>query len=163
MKVIILSEREFKNLMTINSIDDANVASQNFSVISITGSGADEIHHFSQDHQNVLNLEFDDVSKEEAEGIVLFGENRNPIIVFDEEHAKKIFDFLEKNNKTEQLLVHCAAGISRSGAVGTVASDYMDLLNDTKSYEGFNRLNRHIQPNAFILRVMHGFMYKNCY
>ena len=43
---------------------------------------------------------------------------RGDYILFSEEHAKQIWDFVEKVwDKCELLLVHCLAGVSRSPAV----------------------------------------------
>jgi len=62
-------------------------------------------------------------------------------VLFDEGHAKKIIAFLDNANKDPKdsdLVVHCSAGISRSGAVGTFACDYFGLdynsLNDKSTW-----------------------------
>ena len=44
--------------------------------------------------------------------------------------AKQIINFIDKAQEDENdsvLVVHCQAGISRSGAVGTFACDYCGL------------------------------------
>ena len=64
----------------------------------------------SQYCQDVLTLYFDDVIRE-VDGAVLFMD----------EMAKQIIDFIKKSRKVEQLVVHCYAGQSRSRAVGAVA------------------------------------------
>ena len=64
----------------------------------------------SQYCQDVLTLYFDDVIRE-VDGAVLFMD----------EMAKQIIDFIKKNRKVETLLVHCYAGQSRSRAVGAFA------------------------------------------
>lgn len=64
----------------------------------------------SQYCQDVLTLYFDDVIRE-VDGAVLFMD----------EMAKQIIDFIKKNRKVETLLVHCYAGQSMSRAVGAFA------------------------------------------
>lgn len=60
--------------------------------------------------KDVLTLYFDDVIRE-VEGAVLF----------TDEMARQIIDFIRKNRKVDTLLVHCYAGQSRSRAVGAFA------------------------------------------
>ena len=54
------------------------------------------------------------------------------------------------------LLVHCTAGISRSGAVGEVLNWYFNryLKNNTTDDEEFVRNNRQIQPNTIVRKIM---------
>ena len=58
--------------------------------------------------KGVLTLYFDDIVKE-VEGAVLFSE----------EMADQIFEFVRKHENAETLLIHCYGGLSRSLAVGT--------------------------------------------
>lgn len=60
--------------------------------------------------KDVLTLWFDDVIRE-VEGAVLF----------TDEMAGQIIDFIKKNRKVDTFLVHCYAGQSRSRAVGAFA------------------------------------------
>lgn len=60
--------------------------------------------------KGVLTLYFDDIAGE-VDGAVLF----------DEEMALKIIDFIENHQNAETLLVHCYGGQSRSMAVGAFA------------------------------------------
>ena len=60
--------------------------------------------------EGVLNLSFDDIVKP-VDGAVLF----------DEEMAHEIIDFILLNRDCETLLVHCYGGQSRSMAVGAFA------------------------------------------
>ena len=54
------------------------------------------------------------------------------------------------------LLVHCTAGISRSGAVGEVLNWYFNryLENNTADNEDFEQNNRKIQTNTIVRRTM---------
>ncbi len=75
------------------------------------------------------------------------------LILFSKKHAEKIIKFLDKINKIDKdivLVVHCDAGISRSGAVGTFAVNYLNLdkIKFQKHY-----LNR-IYPNKYVLDIL---------
>lgn len=63
---------------------------------------------------DVLTLFFDDIDRP-VEGAALFSE----------EQAGQIIDFIEKNQQTETLLVHCYGGESRSRAVGAFAMEML--------------------------------------
>ena len=69
--------------------------------------------------KDVLTLYFDDITRE-VEGAVLFSD----------EMAGQIIDFIEKNVEVDTLLVHCFAGQSRSRAVAAFA---MQMLGDDYS------------------------------
>lgn len=69
--------------------------------------------------------------------------------LFDNKDAKKIVEFLDIISKfCEVLVVHCDAGISRSGAVGLFACKYLNL--DEKKFMEKNR----IYPNNHIYRTL---------
>jgi predicted protein tyrosine phosphatase len=75
--------------------------------------------------------------------------------LFDERQAVRIMSFLEnvkrrqhKDNQ-EWLIVHCDAGIARSGAVAQTASDFIgDPLGR------FRDDNPHIHPNPHVHRLL---------
>ena len=71
--------------------------------------------------KDVLTLYFDDITRE-VEGAVLFSD----------EMAGQIIDFIEKNAEVDTLLVHCFAGQSRSRAVAAFAVQM--LGGDNTSY-----------------------------
>jgi len=71
--------------------------------------------------------------------------------LFDENDAKKIIDFINKINNDiyGTLVIHCDAGISRSGAVGLFICRYLEL--DERK---FRKMNSYIHPNQYILEVL---------
>ena len=97
--------------------------------------------------ENVLKLVFDDMSDKETVGTL-----------FTEEHAIQIKNFVDRIDKSKTLYVNCFAGISRSGADGTVINDYVNCyLNGLKKNEDWYSFfddNKQIKPNAYIMRVM---------
>lgn len=62
---------------------------------------------------------------------------------------KNIVDFVNNHKDKSVFIVHCSAGISRSGAVATFIRDkFIDEIDKDK----FNAENKHIQPNLYILK-----------
>jgi predicted protein tyrosine phosphatase len=68
---------------------------------------------------------------------------------FDKEDAGKIIDLLEKYPDATECIVHCAAGISRSGAVGEFVNDWY-----AGDYYEFLHNNPKIHPNGLISRTL---------
>ena len=70
---------------------------------------------------------------------------------FNESQACEIIDFVKANANCEDktMLIHCAAGISRSGAVATFIMEKYQL-----DQELFKRLNPQVQPNSMVLRML---------
>ena len=67
--------------------------------------------------------------------------------IYNEKHAKMINDFI-LNNDFDEILVHCALGISRSPAVMAYIAPILDdkkMFNDILS-------EKHFIPNKLILR-----------
>ena len=108
--------------------NDNNIP-KDIAFISIIGSehgrkvfnGNEKEHWFKEKHNNVLNVDFDDVETE-------FEYNGGKILPISEEQSKEVFNFIEKN-KGKDFLIHCKAGISRSAAVGRFI---------VEMYEGYN-------------------------
>ena len=80
-------------------------------------------------------------------------EKAKSLVLFNNKHAKqiiKLIDLAQKDTNDSALVVHCAAGISRSGAVATFACDYCKL-----DYAEFLKDNPCLYPNQFVLRTLH--------
>lgn len=60
----------------------------------------------------------------------------------------KIVDFVNKHKDKTVFVIHCTAGVSRSGAVATFLHD--KFLSEIDR-EHFRRENKHIMPNLYIL------------
>lgn len=137
--IIVLSKKNFIETMKQNNITNDNVETfKNLYIISIEGSFKTE-HYFKTNKSNVLNLIFDDIAVDEYNKIL-----------FSDEHAKQIIKFVENISKENfQIIIHCAAGISRSGAVGSFLQYYFDT-----DYEKFKSTNIKISPNYHVLSVL---------
>ena len=104
------------------------------------------------DGNNVLTLWFDDITPKENLD--------NHYCLFDENDVKVIIDFLNKNvvKETKGIVVHCTAGISRSGAVGSVLNDYYNrFLEDNEKQWEDNQLHNYencISPNPHVASLL---------
>jgi len=138
--IINVVPRKFVKMFPVN---DAFFKNNNF--ISI--GEQDGCEGVSATGSNILKLVFDDASPSEV-GCKLF----------TSEQALQIKAFVDRIDKTKPLFVNCYAGISRSGAVGTVINDYVNcFLNDckkNKDWDLFFVQNPRILPNAYVMHVM---------
>ena len=94
-----------------------------------------------------INLVFADITRQQYEAHKAQFELR-ALRPFDSEHAEHTVNFLlavEKENETGVLIVHCDAGVSRSGAVGTFASDFLKVP----------LLNPEPLPNQHVLQTLY--------
>lgn len=83
-------------------------------VISIGNAG--DGCKLSPEHKSVLRLEFDDISEDLGDEYILFSIKE----------ARLIIDWLNSVPEDEVIIVHCEAGISRSGAVAKFIEDNFD-------------------------------------
>lgn len=147
-KIYVMSKVQFQDTLNRNGIDDTTVDEYiKVAFICINDSSGDYYHDplFVHDHHNVLNLWFDDVENEGELSPTNKGENR----AFSTQHASRIIEFLESNKHVDTLMIHCAAGISRSGAVGRVALEYLQ-----GNRESFKINNGQINPNPRVERML---------
>lgn len=96
--------------------------------------------------KGVLTLYFDDNVKE-VEGAVMFSD----------EHAEQIIDFIQSHKNIDTLLVHCYGGQSRSRAVGAFAVKM--LGGDNSEYFKTGVPNQHVYDvleTVWIQRMLSG-------
>ena len=95
--------------------------------------------------QSHMSLVFGDVTNEQDAHLW-----DSPL--FTAEQAKRVVRHLQvihRRESSEMLVVQCFAGISRSGAIATFASDLYQL-----SYDKFKVDNPHVQPNSYVLALL---------
>ena len=97
-----------------------------------------------------LSLKFLDITDKDIDLINHYGKEA---VLFDGYMALKIRMLLlelsiDKSNN-DVLVVHCQAGVSRSGAVGLYANDYFQL-----NYFDFKELNPTVMPNPYVSHIL---------
>ena len=177
-----LSAADFKHTMKSNDLYDCNIEQRtDVAVISIANSSEDsepddifsngpssrwfrQRHRnvlkpssrwFRQRHRNVLNLIFDDVSASGTEPLAGSSDG-DGYVIFDESMACEIAAFVETNKDASIWIVHCSAGVSRSGAVSRWLKD---RLSFKYGIEANNVDGRHAIPNAYVLEVLDRVLY----
>ena len=87
----------------------------------------------------VLKLQFDDA----------ISDPDHTLILFDDAMAQQIAQFARQLDRARPLFVNCAAGISRSGAVGEVLNEYFNRYLEYRpgDLDFFRSRNRQLQGN----------------
>lgn len=168
-----LSVADFKHTMRNNDLYDSTIESMTeLAVISIGNSfddfDPDDIFSngpssrwFARRHRNVLNMTFDDItSPEKWQLLSQFGNSRSSddtsgnasaekdYVLFDRNTVREIADFVDDNHKASTWIVHCSAGISRSGAVSLWLKDWLKFKYgiDAVTVDG-----KYALPNSHVL------------
>ena len=152
MKIFVMSKREFNQCMENNHITLDNIESfSNSFYISIDGTIEKNYPaYFSENRENLLCLKFDDVGFEADMGHGLIAKPMSY------EQGLDLYKFIMKHKDKKLCYVHCGAGISRSGAVGT----FIQEISNT-SYQEFFKMNQHITPNYHVLSTLHSIHREN--
>jgi predicted protein tyrosine phosphatase len=148
-RILAWSKPQFNEVMGKMGIIDENVEEVfiDGAIISINDThGKWSQPWFNLDHSNVIRLWFDDVEQDTDK---FSPTNQEKVKAFTVEDAKNIRDFIKKNKKKEVFIVHCSAGISRSGAVAQFICDFF-RCDRTE----FLRNNKHILPNGRVTRML---------
>ena len=150
MKIRVLPRAFFEK---IKGTPDEIELLDNSKIISINSSwGWDSEPPFSPElrgHKHLLVMNFDDIANEPETP-----EDLGQAVMFSPEMAEQIMRFVDDGGMP--LLLHCAAGISRSGAVGEVLNWYFNrfLTNNRTDYDDFIQNNRQILPNPIVRKIM---------
>jgi len=126
----------------------------NWALISIYNSSgpldADQVLESLGCHE-ILSLRFSDISSTQYHSMSKYKNHKKHLVLFSDNHAKQIIDFIDRQkDKIIDLVVHCEAGISRSGAVGLFVCRYLGL--DERKYRDDNP---EIEPNHYIFNVLY--------
>lgn len=148
MKVLVKNKLEFDKAMKESGIDNSNVEQKDVLFVSINDTEGRVSEPYFENKENVLVLYFDDTTKDME--VPILGTNEiKKVIAFTKKQADKIIDFLDKNKDKKLAVIHCAAGVSRSGAVGQFINDYFG-----GDYFKFKQNNPHIHPNPHVSRLL---------
>lgn len=134
--IFVLSRKEFHD-------EVLNLTEQRFTAGAFISINDPDKPNILAERPNILNLWFDDAEEQLP---LLNGEE---LILFNEEMARKVVDFVKVNEGAKFWMIHCTAGISRSGAVGDVLSEYFGI-----PYEQFKRTNPRVQPNTLVRKLL---------
>ena len=150
MRIRVLGRAFFE---TIKGTADEVELLDSYKIISINSTwGWDSEPPFSPElrgHEHLLILKFDDIANEPETP-----EDLGEAVMFTSEMAERIMRFVDDGGMP--LLIHCAAGISRSGAVGEALNWYFNryLTDNRTDYDDFVQNNRQILPNPIVRRIM---------
>jgi len=156
MKILILNKAKFNHFMEYNMITDDNVETKDAMFISVNSPFNSELlfgaettvqSYFKRQHSNVMIMHFPDVGE-----MYHMKFPKDPTL-FTKFKAKKLYEFIKRNKDKSMAVVHCGAGISRSGAIGTFIYDLYG--RDTMTWEEFKRKNPQISPNEYVLKLLH--------
>ena len=150
MKIRVLPRTFFEKIK--GTMTEAELLAKS-KIISINSSwGFDDTPPFSLEllnHPHLLTLTFDDICNEPETP-----EDLDNAVLFNKDMAESIMKFVDDGKLP--LLVHCTAGISRSGAVGEVLNWYFNryLERNAEDDEDFIQNNRQILPNTIVRKIM---------
>lgn len=119
MTIEVLSQFHFDERLKEQGIDDTNVENINMAFISIIGTpecltyylDEGDTKHYLKDHDNVLNLDFDDIEDD----VIYNGHHFKTLRMEDAERAIQFIETMINNGVT-YFRICCRAGMSRSRA-----------------------------------------------
>jgi predicted protein tyrosine phosphatase len=147
-KIFVLSKNNFDNFCLKNEITDSTVDEfYEICFISIHNTNDNWKYAFSENHSNVLNLTFDDIEEDVAQ---------KNAYAFTSLQASELYEFILSNSDKSIFVIHCTAGISRSGAIGTFIANYFNV-----DMEEFKMDNPYILPNSHVLKMLNFILWEN--
>lgn len=156
MQINVVNKKIFDRIMTDHTITDDNVE-ENINTFFISITDTDKFSksrepYFKSDHDNVLNLSFDDCTEDGQPSPT----QPDGIKSFNIKQAAILYNFIKANLDKKQCIVHCMAGISRSGAVGAFINDLTG-----GDYNKFKYINPQVCPNAHVSYLLNKERYKD--
>jgi|LakMenE01Jun11ns_1017448.scaffolds.fasta_scaffold8944012_1 predicted protein tyrosine phosphatase len=148
MRTRVLSKLKFDEILPRMGITNDTVGNFDAAFISISNPDSAHTAYFDGNRKNVLNLVFDDATDEENQRLSTLG--LTELQLFTRKQAQEIIDFMEVNRDRETVYVHCSAGRSRSGAVGTFINDVWGR----QTFQEFINSNPTVSPNYYVLALL---------
>lgn len=148
MRILITNKENFDRLLSNSGINKWNVEEQDDIFFISINNPRDKQEPYLENAENAIVLFFDDVDKDfEVPDI----KTREKLLLkaFTKEQAQQLFYFVTKHKDKENCVIHCEAGVSRSGAVGKFICDYLRL-----DQLQFMQQNPYINPNTHVLRLL---------
>ena len=110
--------------------------------------------HFKRQHPNVMIMHFGDFSEEWVNKVI----HEGPTGIFNEYKAHKVYEFIKANKEKGEAILHCSAGISRSGAIGAFINDLYG-----EDHQTFMFRNPRIEPNSYMTKMLYRELYRENY
>ncbi len=157
MKIRVLPRIFFERIK--DTPTEVQLLEENKIISIVSSSGYDCEPPFTERllrHPHLLCLTFDDTANEPEGPEDIVG-----CVYFDINHAEQIMRFVDDG--AWPLLIHCTAGISRSGAVGEVLDWYFNhfVSRNNADHRDFLENNRQIFPNPIVRRRMLEYLRSN--
>lgn len=158
MQAIALSRDMFKSFMMKKGVTPENVETfKKVAIISINNVDEDGYTpYFPKDKSNVKVTYFDDVTEDIVVPSLNGSGDNITVKAMTLDQAKELYAFIKDNKHKEIFIVHCTAGISRSGAVITFLNDYFG-----GNWNELMRNNPQIQPNYHVYKLLHDIWYED--
>lgn len=150
MKIIATGRLPFNEYMKLKGVTQENISSiKEVAFISINNTNDNIEPYFPEDRANLKVMWFDDVSED-----IYTPDLKNPgelilVKAMTEEQAAELYSFIKANRGKDSIIIHCTAGVSRSGAVATFINDYV-----SGDWQAFKQQNSSIQPNTHVYKLL---------
>lgn len=126
-KIRVMNKPRFFQLMEQENISDLNVETKfkDYVIISINDTyGKWSKSWFKKNHNNVIRLWFDDV---EHDGDMVGTKIKRPGFSIKNKQIEELLKFIKINKHRKNIIIHCTAGISRSGAIGLYITQLLNM------------------------------------
>lgn len=149
MKVTVLSKAMFQKYVADGLIEK----NKDKKVFYLSINNPDDVDKtpFREDSKDFKSMWFYDIEES-------FIHHKSGITydVITDNQLQEIYDYLIEHKDYDYFIVHCTAGVSRSGAVGAFANDLFGEV-----YQTFKSRNKSINPNSYISSKLKELFYKN--
>lgn len=144
MKVFIMPKFFFEQV-----IDGIEKSSKDVFYLSINNPDDEDKTPIREDSDTFKSMWFYDIDED------IYNEVKDfTYKTISDEQVDELYDFIMKNKDKKNFVVHCTAGISRSGAVGEFVNDLFGI-----PYAEFRKQNPNIIPNTYIKKKLN----EKCY
>ena len=139
MKVFIMPKFIFEQ-----AIDGIEKSSKDVFYLSINNPDDEDKTPIREDSDTFKSMWFYDIDEDIYDEVKDFTYK-----TISDEQVDELYDFIMKNKDKKNFVVHCTAGISRSGAVGEFVNDLFGI-----PYAEFRKQNPNIIPNTYIKKKL---------
>ena len=139
MKVFIMPKFIFEQ-----AIDGIEKSSKDVFYLSINNPNDEDKTPIREDSDTFKSMWFYDIDEDIYDEVKDFTYK-----TISDEQVDELYDFIMKNKDKKNFVVHCTAGVSRSGAVGEFVNDLFGI-----PYAEFRKQNPNIIPNTYIKKKL---------